>query len=136
MLQLTYISTVTPGTPPDVLESILLTSRRRNAAAGVTGLLVFDGRRFLQALEGEESAVRTAYDRIQRDPRHRAVVLLSSREITARDFGEWAMASRLARAPVDGQTIADAVDALTECVTDPNARALFRSFARLERRAA
>lgn len=134
MLQLTYISSVAPRLPADILETILLTSRRRNMAAGVSGLLVFDGRRFLQALEGDAEAVESAFRRISADPRHRAVVTLSRRDVAARDFGDWAMASQASRPVADGG-IAATVDALTECVTDPNARALFRSFARLDRAA-
>ncbi len=135
MLQLTYISTAVPGLSADSIEEILLTSRRRNMAAGVTGLLVFDGRRFLQALEGDEPRVTAAFDRISADRRHRAVVLLSRREVPERQFGDWSMAAQVAVAPAAGETLAEEVDALTETLPDANARAHFRSFARLPRAA-
>lgn len=130
MLQLTYISSARPGDPVDV-EAILRVSRRNNAAGGITGLLLYDGRRFLQALEGEAAAVESAFDRIRADPRHRAVVILSRREVVVREFGEWAMASHAA-----GAGLVDAVDSLTTAVPDANTRELFRSFARIVRQAA
>lgn len=91
MLQLVYISTVVGD--PDT-AAILRVSRRNNERAGITGLLYCDGRRFLQALEGEPPAVEAAFERIRRDVRHRAVVVLSRREVAAREFGPWAMAER------------------------------------------
>lgn len=70
-------------------------SRRNNDGAGVTGLLYTDGMRFLQVLEGEQKAVSTTFERIQIDPRHHALVVLSDREIDERQFGKWAMAYQM-----------------------------------------
>jgi len=131
VLQLTYISTVRgPVAEPDVAE-ILRTSRRNNAAADVTGLLLYNGRRFLQALEGPEPAVRAIYARVAADPRHHAVVVLSERLVAQRAFGAWAMAA--ARSGDTGQDdgLAAQVDALTVELGDRTAQALFRSFARV-----
>lgn len=91
MRQLLYISSQAPGAAAG-LDRILAASRRNNLAAGVTGLLYAEGRRFLQVLEGEEAAVAETFARIRRDPGHRAVVVLSDRDVDAREFGEWAMA--------------------------------------------
>lgn len=129
MLQLTYISSVSPRTDVAV-EDILRVSRRNNAAAGVTGLLLFDGRRFLQALEGEATVVDTTYQRIKADPRHRAIVLLSSNEVSSRAFGDWSMAAQRVSV-AKGATVAEQIDALTAEVADANLRELFRSFARV-----
>jgi len=129
MLQLTYISSVPPRTPVDV-EDILRVSRRNNGAAGVTGLLLFDGRRFLQALEGEAALVNATYQRIKTDPRHRAIVLLSSNDVQARAFGAWSMAAQRVSA-AKGSTVAEQIDALTAEVADANLRELFRSFAQV-----
>ncbi|MFS0736987.1 BLUF domain-containing protein [Sphingomonas sp. 1P06PA] len=132
MLQLTYISTITRGLGDTIVEPILAASRRRNAAAGVTGLLLFDGRRFLQALEGEPDAVRITFDRIAADPRHRAIVRLSERQIDAREFGEWAMACQQVAAPQQQGSLAEAIHRLTDTVPDLNTRELFRGFAKLK----
>ncbi len=130
MRQVTYISTATATMTDADVDAILAVSRRNNAAAGVTGLLLYDGRRFLQALEGAPEAVERAYQRIRLDPRHRAVVLLSGGEVEQRAFGAWSMAAERVAAR-SGGSVTEAVDALTESVADANVRALFRSFARV-----
>lgn len=92
MLQLIYVSTARGGTTVD-LDDILAKSRRNNRRDGITGLLHANGRRFLQALEGEPGKVEAAYARIAADPRHFALVVLSRRSVAAREFGDWAMAA-------------------------------------------
>jgi len=130
MLQIIYISTARPELPARAIDEILAASRGNNAVAGVTGLLLYDGYRFLQALEGDAAAVTKVYERIKADPRHRAVVLLSSREISERAFGDWSMAAQRV-VIASGSTVPDLVDRLTEEVADPSTRELFRSFARV-----
>jgi len=92
--QLLYISSSTPGHTPADLPRILEQSRHNNAIDGITGLLWSDGRRFLQVLEGPDESVTAAFSRIGADPRHRAIVVLSDRTVTEREFGGWGMALR------------------------------------------
>ena len=54
--QYLYISTA-PTLPREEVDAILAASARNNPERGITGLLLFNGRNFLQLLEGEESAV-------------------------------------------------------------------------------
>ena len=91
MLQLVYVSSVTRS---EVIAPgpILTASRRNNQRDGITGLLYSDDARFLQVLEGPEDKVEQTFARIQTDPRHRALVILSRRTIDAREFGDWEMA--------------------------------------------
>ena len=72
--------------------SVSYASRARNAAAGVTGILVHKGGNFLQALEGPEDAVRATMERIARDRRHRAIIKLNESFRAERLFGRWSMA--------------------------------------------
>ncbi len=67
MRQLIYVSSVPQQGPPPEPEAILAASQRNNARDGLTGLLYADGRRFLQVLEGEASAVAATIARIERD---------------------------------------------------------------------
>ena len=134
MRQLTYISSVAPDMQID-LSKILELSRRNNTRDSLTGLLLHDGVRFLQTLEGDPVILQWTFDRISRDARHRAVVILSDHEIPMRQFGRWAMACEQLSADRD-ETLIERVDAMTEAVTDRNLRAHFRSFARINRRAA
>ena len=133
MYQLTYISTARPGLAEAEIDAILASSRKHNSRNGVTGILVYDGKRFLQALEGEQAAVEATYQRIRADPRHRAAVQLSLRGVEAREFGMWDMAAHRSRAKGGDRGIIDDVDAMVASVPDANTRALFNSFARLKR---
>ncbi len=134
MRQLTYVSSIAPGAFID-LATILAVSRRNNARDGLSGLLLFDGKRFLQTLEGEAVAVDQTFRRIGQDPRHRAVVILADRNVETPQFGHWAMASEEVGDAGRGALIAR-IDGLTEGVTDRNMRAQFRSFVRVVRKAA
>ncbi len=131
MRQLVYISSLKRHAVADP-AAILAQSRRNNARARVTGLLFFDGKRFLQALEGDDAAVDATFTRIQQDDRHHALVVLSSREIERREFGEWAMAF-----DAPGESNGDAlarIEKLTAGV-DPAVRATFEGFAKVRRAA-
>jgi len=130
MLQLTYISTARDEAESD-LDRILLASRRNNSRDDITGMLLFNGKRFLQALEGPDELVTATYDRIKLDPRHRAPVLLSSKPITERQFGAWAMACERSARQTVGRNLVETVDALVAGVSDANIRALFSSFVRM-----
>ena len=136
MHQLTYISTATRKILPADIDGILASSRRKNEPAGISGLLLFDGRRFLQALEGDEAQIGATFERIKTDDRHRAIVMLSNRVIAARQFGAWAMAWHRVDPAAGGRSLSETVDALVADVADANTRELFRGFARIERRAA
>ncbi len=76
---------------PEVIEAILAQSRQFNPSSGITGILVYGGGIFLQAIEGGRMAVSDLYSHIQRDERHKDVVLLHYEEITERRFGGWTM---------------------------------------------
>ncbi|MEM8826906.1 MAG: BLUF domain-containing protein [Pseudomonadota bacterium] len=87
-----YMSTpVTPFGSAE-LDDLLMQARRKNRAAGLTGLLLFAETRFLQVLEGEETAVRATFARIERDRRHKWVRPLVARTTAARQFADWSMA--------------------------------------------
>ena len=87
------------------LDRILSASVPRNAAEGITGMLMYGGMRrlpdvpgqFVQWLEGPEDAVVASYERIRHDHRHSdvrilakgpAVVLTGTNE---RLFPQWSM---------------------------------------------
>lgn len=92
MLQLIYVSSAAAGVDEAAVANILARSRANNARALLTGLLYFDGGRFLQVLEGDAGPLEATYARICADPRHRAQVVVSRRTIENREFGNWAMA--------------------------------------------
>ena len=75
----------------DSIEAILSQSRQYNPTCGITGILCYGGGIFLQAIEGGRSAVSELYGHIQKDARHKDVVLLHYEEISERRFGGWTM---------------------------------------------
>ena len=72
-------------------EAILAQSRSHNPGCGITGILCYGGGIFLQALEGGRTQVSELYGHIQKDIRHKDVVLLHYEEIDERRFGGWTM---------------------------------------------
>ena len=88
--QYLYISTA-PTLLREEVDSILATSARNNPARGITGLLLFNGRNFLQLLEGEEGQVNALMETIFADPRHSGVSVLDRRQIDLRTCPDWAM---------------------------------------------
>lgn len=77
------------------LAQILQTARHFNALNGITGLLIFNGSRFLQIVEGPEEAVAELVGRLRDDRRHSAFELRDERHLVQRSFPEWSM--KLAR---------------------------------------
>jgi hypothetical protein len=73
------------------IDAILSQSRQYNPSSGITGILCYGGGIFLQAIEGGRSAVSELYGHIQKDARHKDIVLLHFEEISERRFGGWTM---------------------------------------------
>lgn len=90
MVRLLYASRAEAVTP-DVIDAILASSRTKNPALGITGILCHGGDVFMQVLEGGRDAVNALYRQIARDPRHHDVVLLHYEEIRERRFAGWTM---------------------------------------------
>lgn len=90
LVRLLYASRAV-DTSPEAIESILAQSRSHNTACGITGILCYSAGTFLQAIEGGRMAISELYGHIQRDARHKDVVLLHYEEIFERRFGGWTM---------------------------------------------
>lgn len=76
------------------LGSILESAVRHNQADDITGMLLYSGGNFLQVLEGSANQVKTTYDRICNDSRHRNCLVLIEQDIPERQFGQWSMGCR------------------------------------------
>ena len=90
LVRLLYCSRAVDNTP-DAIESILAQSRQHNPVCGITGILCYGAGIFLQAIEGGRTQVSDLFGHIQRDARHKDVVLLHFEEILERRFGGWSM---------------------------------------------
>jgi hypothetical protein len=91
MLRLIYFSTARLGLDRADLEALLAAAATHNRAAGITGLLLFNGLNFLQVLEGPATAVEALYGRIADDPRHSGVALLKREPIDVSSYPQWGM---------------------------------------------
>ena len=92
LLFLAYASNASVSFSPGALVDLLAVSRRNNERARVTGMLLFRGGNFLQALEGPEESVRSTFERIAADLRHGSVGILLEEPLEARVFADWSMA--------------------------------------------
>lgn len=130
LFQLIYISTARGEVSTADCNALLTTARLRNRRNEISGLLMFNGKRFLQVLEGEETQVRTVFGRIKNNPRHIGIVVLTEKQVEAREFGAWAMAFDDGSA--SDVTLRQKVTALLEG-TGPSTRALFETTADFHR---
>ena len=94
VFRLIYLSRVSRPTRLADVEAIVSAAAPRNAADGITGMLVYTPSHFLQYLEGEEPAVRSTFERILNDLRHTEVRVLGEATVAARRFEKWAMVAR------------------------------------------
>lgn len=127
MIQLCYISTARATVDEAAVRLLLAQSRRNNARVNVTGLLLFNGKRFLQILEGAPAQVEATYDRILTDDRHFALVKLSERQIAEREFGGWDMAYERFAEERGRNGVAAKVAEMTRQAS-PSVRSLFNSY--------
>ena len=90
LTRLLYISDLSPGTRATEVSRIVSSSRRRNAQDGITGLLIFDGHRFCQYVEGPLVVLNALNNRLEHDVRHVHMEMLLEGPITgARRFSDW-----------------------------------------------
>src|SRR5689334_25199972 len=87
----TYTSRVVPPFGDNAFQHLGLEAGRLNALDGITGLLVFNGTRFSQTIEGGAEAIDDLIARLQRDPRHTDFQIVSDEPIAARRFRSWDM---------------------------------------------
>ncbi|MFM9923194.1 BLUF domain-containing protein [Variovorax sp. H27-G14] len=91
LFELLYVSCIAPSTDVRAVGQIARDARASNAMNGITGLLVFDGQRFAQHLEGYAHVVRQLFERIEADSRHMQVQLLQQCASTQRKFQRFSM---------------------------------------------
>ena len=91
MYHLVYTSLATNPLSEEELVRLLMKSRTNNKGLDVSGMLLHLQGKFIQVLEGEREQVRSLYDRIQKDRRHRKVTIVVEGESPDRIFQDWSM---------------------------------------------
>jgi len=81
------------------LGALFGVARSNNKKQQITGALLIFGDWFAQVLEGEETAVRALFAKIEKDGRHEHISVLESGPVGSRVFARWAMA----RVSADGE---------------------------------
>ena len=97
LYEVLYVSTLAESAPISVVGAIAGVARAANDKLGITGLLIFDGMRFCQQLEGNQKEVLALIERISNDTRHDNVLVLHAAPLAERRFRNFS----LAYAPVE-----------------------------------
>jgi hypothetical protein len=118
---LTYVSRVSDTMSETEFTQLGLEAGRLNALDGITGLLVFNGARFCQTVEGAPAALDDLLRRLTRDPRHSDIEVIDDVAIEARCFRSWDM--QLLAMPHDRQAALDLARVRFDAEVDFAARA-------------
>ena len=86
-----YRSTALTGLDADALDHLLVDARAHNQMAGVTGVLLYDGRGFLQYFEGARDDVDRIYARIRASRLHVDLQELQNGPVAQLFFQQWYM---------------------------------------------
>ena len=126
--EILYVSTLAPDAPLSVVGDIAAHARIANAASAITGVLIFDGMRFCQQIEGKQKDVLALMERLYQDTRHVNIEVFHHGPLAERRFNHFSMAfANVEEVAVleqlehlDGQA---GVDAFTALVTTLNLQA-------------
>jgi hypothetical protein len=94
IFRLTYLSQPVKPFTDDDFDDIESKSIEANNVRDVTGLLIVQGERILQILEGREASVRELYAKIEADGRHTITKLVCAVEDDERLLLTWSMVVR------------------------------------------
>ncbi|MEG0184718.1 MAG: BLUF domain-containing protein [Stenotrophomonas sp.] len=86
-----YASQGKPELSAARLQALVDDAARFNKLAGVTGVLLHDGQRFLQYIEGPPDGLDSVYERILQAGSHVDIVELARGRLGQRQFPYWAM---------------------------------------------
>ncbi|HIE1099686.1 MULTISPECIES: BLUF domain-containing protein [Stenotrophomonas] len=86
-----YVSRALPGLSAERLQAVVEDAARFNKMAGVTGVLLHDGDRFLQYIEGPPDGIDSVYERILQAGSHIDIVELARGRLGQRQFPYWSM---------------------------------------------
>lgn len=97
LISLSYISKATQDMGVLALMRLTDQAAQTNQRLGLSGVLFYENQHFGQILEGPREDVLGLWEKIQRDPRHGQVRLLSLEDVDSRRFPSWSMRFFLAK---------------------------------------
>ncbi len=86
-----YVSDVAGPLSAEHLDALVEDAIRFNSLAGVTGVLLCDGNRFLQYFEGPDDGVSAVHERVLQARSHRNIRKLGHARVPGRYFPYWSM---------------------------------------------
>jgi len=107
LYEILYVSSIAPDASATVVADIVGKARLHNRSLEITGLLVFDGMRFCEQMEGSQADVMALLARIETDIRHSNLQVVHQGPLAARRFSRFSM----------GYTTMDDDDALAQLET-------------------
>lgn len=131
--QIVYMSRATATLDDNGVAELCDLARINNSRLGITGLLLYDGARFMQALEGSLAAVTEVMRGIRRDPRHRSISYVRRGPVARRQFGNWAMNFHHVQVTQDARCFLDSIRRAIGPLEDLQLIASFVGFAVLGR---
>lgn len=90
--RLIYASSPSKDYSPPEIVKIVNSARKNNPKLGVTGILCFDNKFFIQWIEGPRDNINKLFQVISADSRHENITILEYCYIHARHFEDWSMA--------------------------------------------
>ena len=96
-----YVSSLPEGSSLRTIADIAAASRVANVEAEITGLLVFDGSRFCQQIEGRQKAVLKLLEKISLDLRHENVQILHHQFLEKRRFSRFSLGYTMIEDDID-----------------------------------
>jgi hypothetical protein len=94
---LAYFSSATREFTEMELEALLKDAREQNTRGELTGVLLYHEGTFFQYIEGPQSSLEAAYQRIKNSRKHHSIIELFQHSISRREFTGWRMG--FSRAP-------------------------------------
>lgn len=86
-----YVSEAVSGFSLERLNALMEDAARFNRGAGVTGVLLFDGQRFLQYMEGPADGLDVAFSRVTGAGSHTHLIELARGRVGQRRLPFWPM---------------------------------------------
>ena len=88
-----YCSKIAANESVSCVADIVKTARRFNKEHQITGMLIFDGQRFCQYIEGPHQPLQDLISAIEKDPRHTEFTpKIACFDQKTRLFSQWSMA--------------------------------------------
>lgn len=84
-----YLSTSEVYITDKDIDEIFDVSTKYNSENSITGLLIYNQRNFFQVLEGREQLVDELFSKIQKDNRHKHIIVIEDAIIQQRFFGHY-----------------------------------------------